>query len=118
MEALRSAPPEAFYQSSVLERIPPEEPTRYALRLGNRFYPHMKLVIERAPDGRSYLLRADTHDKHVQVNPGSPDYAAFSELVKTNQSMASEIESAWERQDLPTFKQFLRADLARRQACG
>src|SRR3954453_18134318 len=59
LETLRSTPDPAFYDCPVLERgpaavtgaTPPpaagregdEGPTRYALRLGNRAYPHMKL---------------------------------------------------------------------------
>src|SRR5947207_2768996 len=38
---------------------------RYCLRLGNRFYPHMKLVLERRPDGLGYVFRVDGHDQHV-----------------------------------------------------
>jgi hypothetical protein len=93
-------------------------PARYALRLGNRHYPHMKLVIDRAPDGHAYLLRADTHDAHVQPRPGSREAAAFAELANANRSIAESIESAWEQLGLPTFKKFLRDDLERRKAAA
>src|SRR5687767_8486237 len=66
LETLRSTPDAAFYDSAVFEHAagapacppggaapPPaparesrDGPTRYALRLGNRHYPHMKLVID------------------------------------------------------------------------
>ena len=81
LETLRSTPDEAFYDSPVFERgaaadkdkradgevkcdgkpdnKPGPLPAKYLLRLGNRFYPHMKLVIDRAPHGDSYLIRAD-----------------------------------------------------------
>mgnify|MGYP000446834360 CR=1 FL=1 len=52
-------------------------PIRYALRLGNLSYPHMKLIIDRSPDGKGYLLRADTHDAHIQPKAGSREQAAF-----------------------------------------
>jgi hypothetical protein len=91
-------------------------PARYALRLGNRHYPHMKLVIDRAPDGRSYLLRADTHDAHCQPRPGSRESAAFLELARQNRAIAEAIEARWEAVGLPTFKKFLRDDLERRKA--
>lgn len=120
LETLRSTPEAVFYQCPVLERAGGEPgdpfPNRYSLRLGNRLYPHMKLVIDRAPDGRSYLLRADTHDSHCQPRPGSPEQAAFAELSRHNRELADRIESAWEADHLPTFKQFLRDDLARRKA--
>ncbi len=117
LDTLRATPPEALYESAVFERTPPapQEATRLALRLGCQFYPHMKLAVERAPDGRTPLLKADTHDRHIQVKPGSPDYEAFAELVRKNQALAAEIEAAWEQAGLPTFKHFLREDLARRR---
>jgi len=37
-------------------------------------------------------------------------------MMEKNQSLASRIEAAWESGGLPTFKSFLRQDLARRQA--
>jgi hypothetical protein len=76
----------------------------------------MKLIVDRAPDGHGYLLRADTHDAHIQPAPGSRERAAFKELMTRNHAMADAIEAAWEAQNLPTFKKFLREDLARRKA--
>ena len=35
--------------------------------------------------------------------------------MELNRQVAEEIEAAWERQGIPTFKSFLREDLARRQ---
>jgi hypothetical protein len=124
LDTLRSTPDEAFYDSPVFEvtaapaatKDAKEPPTKYALRLGNRSYPHMKLVIERSPDGQSYLLRADTHDSHVQPKAGSREAAAFAKLAQINREVADRIEGAWEVQKLPTFKQFLRNDLLRRKA--
>ena len=78
----------------------------------------MKLVIERTPGGSDYLLRADTHDGHVRPKPGSPDEAAFNQLIVENQRLAEAIELAWERDGLPTFKSHLRQDLARRLAAA
>ena len=140
LETLRSTPDPAFYDCPVLERGPApsaaaggggagtrpaaagqegeDGPSRYALRLGNRAYPHMKLVIERSPDGRAYLLRADTHDTHITPKPGSREYAAFQELAAANRTAADGIEAAWEAQGLPTFKKYLRDDLERRRAAA
>jgi hypothetical protein len=39
----------------------------------------------------------------------------FAELMAKNQAIAQAIESAWADRKLPTFKTFLREDLARRQ---
>src|SRR5688500_9703159 len=54
----------ALYESDALETD--GEGNRYALRLGCSIYPHMKLVVERAPDGKSHLFKADTHDRHCR----------------------------------------------------
>ena len=113
---LRSTTGEEFFSSPVFERDDAKpEPTRYSLRLGNRAYPHMKLVIERSPDGRMHLFRADTHDRHIRPKPDSREYAAFTELMKTNQTLAEQIEGDWAERGLNTFKSYLRRDLAARQ---
>jgi len=121
LNTLRTTPPDAFYECAVLEKSgekPGDDPTHFSLRLGNRVYPHMKLVIDRAPDGRTFLLRADTHDAHCQPRPGSHEQAAFAELCRHNRVVAEQIEAAWESENLPTFKKFLRDDLARRRGTG
>ena len=116
LETLRGAPADSFFDSAVFESDDAKpHPTRYALRLGNRAYPHMKLVIERSPDGRMHLFRADTHDRHIRPKPDSREYAAFSELMRMNQTTAEQIESAWAEKGLSTFKSYLRRDLASRQ---
>ena len=121
LNTLRSTPADAFYDCAVLENSPEkpgEDPTHFSLRLGNRAYPHMKLVIDRAPDGRGFLLRADTHDAHCQPRPGSREQSAFAELCRHNREVAEHIEAAWESENLPTFKKFLRDDLARRRGAA
>jgi hypothetical protein len=116
LDALRAAGENGqFFQSGVFERVPKDEPTRYTLRLGNRFYPHMKLSIDQRPDRRGYLFRADTHDRHACPSPASKEHAVFCELMDTNQKLAQQIEAAWGEGGVPTFKTYLKEDLARRQ---
>jgi len=88
---------------------------RYAMRLGNKTYPHMKLVLEPSPDGSRYLFKADTHDRHICPTEGTPEYAPFCDLMRSNQELAEKIETAWSENGFPTFKAFLREDLARRK---
>lgn len=119
IDALRANGEKAFYECKSLERDANQSPPqKFALRLGNRFYPHMKLVIEPTPDANSHMYRADTHDKHIRPAPNSKEYAMFCELMENNQKLSEAIETAWEKAGLPTFKQYLRADLARRVAAG
>jgi hypothetical protein len=116
LETLRNTPPDSFYECPVFERdnAGGKPPTRYAIRLGNKVYPHMKIVIEPAPHGGGHLFRADTHDRHIRPAPTSREYKSFCELMETNQALAEEIEAEWARMGLATFKQFLRQDLAAR----
>ena len=120
LDTLRSTPVESFYDSPVLECSGQTHsepyPHRYALRLGNQIYPHMKLAIDRSPDGHGYLLHADAHDSHCQPQRGPRERAAFAELSRHNHAMADAIEAAWEADGLLTFKKFLREDLERRRA--
>jgi len=105
-----------LYKSAVVTRDLAVPPTRYSIRLGNRYYPHMKLTIELAPDDQSWLFRANTHDRHVCPPENSPEYASFVVLMEKNQKLAEAIEAAWAEQGLPTFKTYLRNDLANRLA--
>lgn len=107
--------PGRFYDAVPFARGPSTPPERYSIRLGNRHYPHMKLVLEISPDRRGYLLRADTHDKHIAPPPESPEYAAFKSLMEQNRAISEAIEAAWSIEGLPTFKTYLREDLARRR---
>jgi hypothetical protein len=105
-----------LYRSAVVTRNLSTPPTRYSLRLGNRYYPHMKLSIELAPDDLNWLFRVDTHDRHVCPPEGTPEHDSFVSLMQKNQTLAESIEARWAEQGLPTFKTYLRDDLARRAA--
>src|SRR3954470_17752030 len=80
LASLRAAADADFYDSPVFAPDEPRPPPPYSLRLGNKVYPHMKLVIERSPDGRGHLFRADTHDKPIRPNPSSREGRVFEEL--------------------------------------
>jgi hypothetical protein len=116
LETLRQAGENGdFYRSSVFERDSEPAPKKYSLRLGNRFYPHMKLSIDQRPDQGGFLFRADTHDRHICPAAASKEYAAFRELMEKNQKLAQSIEAAWGEGGLPTFKTYLKQDLQRRR---
>ena len=118
-QTLRSASESEFYNLPVMEREPAgPDPWRYRVRLGNQVYPHMKMVIERAPDGEHHLFRADTHDSHCCPDPQSREYGVYCQLMDQNQKIARKIESAWAEEHVPTFKTFLKEDLARRRGEG
>ena len=110
--AVRNSPDP--FDSPAIERDHPDTPTRLSLRLGNRFYPHMKLSVGPLPDGRC-AFRVDTHDRHCCPSAQSAEHAAFLKLMENNQAISAQIEAAWSQAGLPTFKRFLREDLARRR---
>jgi hypothetical protein len=103
-----------FFRSPVIAGDGKEPPRRYTIRLGNRLYPHMKLAIELAPDGNSFLFKADTHDRHICPPQSTPEYDAFMTLRKENTTIGESIDTAFEEAGIPTFKSFLRDDLAKR----
>jgi hypothetical protein len=105
LDTLRSVPEEEFYQSAVLEHdLRVARPSRYSLRLGNPSYPHMRMIIERSPDGRGHVFRADTHDRHCAPAPKSRDYTPFCRLMERNEELSQRIEAAWEAMGIPTSR--------------
>jgi hypothetical protein len=90
-------------------------PGKYSLRLGNRIFPHMKLVIDCRSAGGCFY-RADAHDAHCRPRDASPEMKAYQALIEQNHAISSAIETAWATEGLPTFKTFLRQDLSRRAA--
>lgn len=113
LEALHQA--QDPYAARPFARTGDEQRPKLALRLGNRFYPHMKLVLEPAPAGLFYLFRADTHDRHIMPRQDHPEHDAFIEMRERNSKIAETIESAWAEAGIPTFKTFLSDDLERRR---
>jgi hypothetical protein len=105
-----------FFRAPVIASDGGQPPKRYSIRLGNKHYPHMKLAIERSPDGQGYLFRPDTHDAHCLPPAGHPEHAAYREMMEKNRELASKIEVSLEKKGLATFKSFLQQDLAKRQA--
>ena len=104
-----------FFRAPVFVAEDQPQGKRYSMRLGNRHYPHMKLRIEPSPDGSRYLFRADSHDRHVCPPPTSAEYEAFRDLMEKNQKAVEAVETAWADAAVPTFKTYLREDLARRR---
>ena len=103
-----------FFKAPAFVKDDPARPTRYSLRLGNQFYPHMKLVAELAPDQKTFLFRADAHDAHCCPPADAPEHGPFRELMARNQQIISQVEKTWAAEGIPTLKSYLQQDLARR----
>jgi hypothetical protein len=122
---IQDLPPSQNVPESLLEKECSASLRGYALRLGQPLYPHMKLIIEPAPEDPAaadlpnaihFLLRVDSHDRHLHAAPGSPDEAWLSNIRASNKLLGEQIEAAWSQHGLPTFKDYLRARLAAKKA--
>ena len=79
-----------------------------ALRLGNAFYPNMKLRMTRPPGGEAFLLMVDSHDVMLSAPAGSPDSQALEELKTANAAVVADVTTAWDAAGLPTERNYLR----------
>jgi len=79
-----------------------ESSRRFALRLGNRRYPFMKIILQEYLLKNQFFLMVDTHDQ-MEIRPGMPDYDAWQDLRSFNRGLKSKIECAWEAASLPTL---------------
>ncbi len=114
---IRDLSPSENVPETLLEKEPGASMHGCALRLGQPLYPHMKLIIEPAPTPSTMLLlRVDAHDRHLHATPGSPDESWLASIRTSNKELGERIEAAWSKNGLPTFKDFLRSQLAARKA--
>lgn len=119
-QAQKLVPPEQFetrdfLMSALVERDPSNAPLEqvrsFVLRLGNPVYPHMKLRISRPPRSEEFVFSVDSHDAFLSAKPGTADYDMLEQLKKHNAALAETILGAWEAQDLPTERSYLRRKL-------
>jgi CheY-like chemotaxis protein len=97
---------------------PGDDPSsrRYTLRLGNRFYPFMKFVLQEHLVQGEFFFSVDTHD-NLDVPSDDPERARWDGLKLFNRALAGAIEGDWERAGLPTHAglQRLLAGVAERE---
>lgn len=77
------------------------------MRIGNEWYPHMKVVLLPLDESDTYIFSVDTHD-HVTVPAGSPDEEALRALKARNIQLAQVVEKAWTEAGIPTQAAALR----------
>jgi hypothetical protein len=108
-----------YLMGSGIERTPPSaveaDVHSFAIRLGNKVYPHMKLRISR-PEAGVWIFTVDAHDVFLNVPKSSPDYEALEALKKENARLVSEIDTAWAQAGLPTEKSYLRKKIEQARA--
>ncbi len=110
-------PPEQFdpatwLMSDTMEREPRgaalDSVRSFVLRLGNFAYPHMKLRLSRPPHDRTFMFCVDSHDAFLKAPEGSADRPMLEDLKKNNAAIAADIISAWDAENLPTERNYLR----------
>jgi len=80
----------------------------FALRLGNKRYPHMKLQVQPWLNEAGFMLSVNTHDQVTGLDGSQVDAHAFRDLQSENQRLKEAIEETWDRAGLPTFLRYLR----------
>jgi CheY-like chemotaxis protein len=75
---------------------------RYVLRLGNAWYPNMKLVFQELLVKDRFFFAVDTHDD-VPVDRSIVDFDRWIELKQRNRRLRAAIEAAWQEAGVPTF---------------
>ena len=129
VSAERFRPPETFkpaqwLMSDLTERDPQDASLAsvrsFVFRIGNDHYPHMKLRLSRPPNDLSFLFSVDCHDAFLHAPAGSGDEDALAELKVHNAKIADAICKAWDADDLPTERAYLRKKIeqARQRAAG
>ncbi len=91
----------AMFHKETVEPIPGHPCVRYSLRLGNRNYPFMKLLLQEHLVAGEFFFSVDTHDQ-MDIKPDYPDYEAFLAVRKFNRELKRGIEASLEAHGLDT----------------
>lgn len=78
-----------------------ERRVRYTMRLGNRNYPFMKLVLQEHLLRGEFIFGVDTHDE-MEIKPDFPDYDAWLAVRRFNRKLKLEIEAQLAAEGIPT----------------
>ena len=78
-----------------------KEDQRYAIRLGNHKYPHMKMIFLAEKDHPSFYV--DAHDNHFDLPPGVPGYEKLLAIRTQNKALKKVIEKDWAGDKIPIF---------------
>ncbi|MEO0481117.1 MAG: response regulator [Planctomycetota bacterium] len=89
-----------LFQKSVVE-VDGNACASYAMRLGNRNYPFMKLVLQEHIVHGEFFFGVDTHDD-MTIDPDYPDYDAWMTVREFNRGLKHEIETGFAAIGLPT----------------
>lgn len=91
----------ALFQKDVRDDGHGHKSVRYAMRLGNRNYPFMKLVLQEHLVAGEFCFAVDTHDE-MNIKPDFPDYEAWVAVRRFNCQLKKEIEARFQAEGLAT----------------
>ncbi|MGE3175418.1 MAG: response regulator [Planctomycetota bacterium] len=91
----------ALFTKERVEAVPGRSCVRYSLRLGNRNYPFMKLVLQEHLLAGEFFFAVDTHDQ-MEIKPDFPDYEAWMAVRRFNRDLKAQIEDAFDHKGLET----------------
>jgi two-component system chemotaxis response regulator CheY len=91
----------ALFQREQVETIPGHPCVRYSLRLGNRNYPFMKLLLQEHLVAGEFFFAVDTHDQ-MEIQPDYPDYQAWMAVRRFNRDLKRQIETQFQTAGLDT----------------
>ncbi|MCA8951885.1 MAG: response regulator [Planctomycetes bacterium] len=89
------------FQKEVVETVPGFPCHRYSLRLGNRNYPFMKLLLQEHLVVGEFFFAVDSHDQ-MEIKPDYPDYEAWMALRRFNRELKLKIENEFAGAGLDT----------------
>lgn len=89
-----------FHRERV-ESAPGHVCERYSMRLGNRNYPFMKLLLQEHLVAGEFFFSVDTHDQ-MELRPDFPDYEQWQAVRRFNGDLKRRIESSFEHAGLDT----------------
>jgi CheY-like chemotaxis protein len=91
----------ALFQKEQDETVPGYPCARYSMRLGNRNYPFMKLLLQEHLVAGEFFFAVDTHDQ-MEVKPEYPDYDQFMAVRRFNRELKRQIEQGFAAAGLAT----------------
>ncbi|MFY9345783.1 MAG: response regulator [Planctomycetota bacterium] len=84
----------ALFAKEIAETIPGFPCHRYTLRLGNRNYPFMKLLLQEHLVPGEFFFGVDTHDQ-MEIKPDYPDYEQWTAVQRFNRDLKRQIEAGF-----------------------
>jgi CheY-like chemotaxis protein len=91
----------AMFQEEKTETIPGYVCRSYSLRLGNRNYPFMKLLLQEHLVAGEFCFAVDTHDQ-MEIKPSFPDHEQWCAVQRFNCDLKRQIEQGFAAAGLPT----------------